>query len=435
MIVNELHVRLGDVTVGTLAHLSGDRITLIFDSDYLEMRNRPILGLSFLDDQGGIIEEQRVTTRKAPPYFANLLPEGHLRSYLAGLADVNETRDYPLLRLTGADLPGAVRLIPARSWAGDEGAVEGGGSNQSAVLRFSLAGVQLKFSAVMEAKGGLTIPAHGTGGDWIVKLPSAHYPGVPENEYSMMSIAATVGIEIPEVKLVPMRDVQGIPEIAADSPLADAQALAIRRFDRSRERRVHTEDFAQVFSQYPERKYQKYSYANIGRILAVYADDRAVDQFARRLIYSALIGNADMHLKNWSLIYRDGIAPELSPAYDMLSTVAHMGDPTMALRLGKATLWNALTLDDFSRLAERMGVASAAILEPVKETIEAFRSTWKGLARNLPVSQGVSNAIKEQLATVPAAAAPGPTLKSPSLPEGVQCIRCRFEERRAPGEP
>ena len=115
MIVNELHVRLGDVTVGTLAHLSGDRITLIFDSDYLNMRNRPVLGLSFLNHQGGVIEEQRITTRKAPPYFANLLPEGHLRDYLAGLAGVNEARDYPLLYLTGGDLPGAVRLIPGRA--------------------------------------------------------------------------------------------------------------------------------------------------------------------------------------------------------------------------------------------------------------------------------------------------------------------------------
>ena len=412
MIVNELHVRLGDVTVGTLAHLSGDRITLIFDSDYLQMRNRPTLGLSFLDDQGGIEVEQRVTTRKAPPYFANLLPEGHLRDYLAGLAGVNETRDYPLLHLTGGDLPGAVRLIPARGWTSDQDAVQDGGPDKSSVLRFSLAGVQLKFSAVMEARGGLTIPAHGAGGDWIVKLPSAHYPGVPENEYSMTSIATSLGIEIPEVRLVPMRDIQGIPGIAADSPLADANALAIRRFDRDHGHRIHTEDFAQVFGQYPDQKYQGYSYANIGRILAVYTDDPAVDQFARRLIYSALIGNADMHLKNWSLIYRDGINPELSPAYDMLSTVAHMSDPTMGLRLGKAKRWNTLTLDDFSRLADRMGVTAAAILEPVNETIEIFRSTWKGLARDLPLSQRVSEVIEEQLATVPAVAAPGPALQT-----------------------
>ena len=414
MIVNELHVRLGDVTVGTLAQLSGDRITLIFDSDYVKMRNRPTLGLSFFDDQGGIKEDQRVTTRKAPPYFANLLPEGHLRDYLADLAGVSETRDYPLLHLTGGDLPGAVRLVPARGWNSGKQAVQGDGPDESSVLRFSLAGVQLKFSAVMEARGGLTVPAQGAGGDWIVKLPSAHYPGVPENEYSMMSIATSVGIDIPEVRLVPMRDIKGIPVIAADSPLVDANALAIRRFDRDAGKRIHTEDFAQVFSRYPEQKYRGFSYADIGRVLRVYADDRAVDQFARRLVYSALIGNADMHLKNWSLIYRDGINPEISPAYDMLSTVAHMSDPTMGLRLGKAKRWKALALDDFSRLADRMGVSSSAILEPVKETIEIFRSKWTGLAKGLPVSQPVSEVIGEQLATVPAVAGSGPALQIPS---------------------
>ena len=402
MIVDELHVRLGDVTVGTLAHLSGDRITLIFDSDYIHMPDRPTLGLSFLDPEGGILEDQPVTIRTAPPYFANLLPEGRLRDYLAGRAGVNKTRDFPLLRLTGGDLPGAVRLTPARDSPGDQDADQAEGPDDSSVLRFSLAGVQLKFSAVMETRGGLTIPAQGAGGDWIVKLPSTFYPGIPENEYSMMSIAGAVGIEVPDVRLVPMRNIRGVPATARDSALANANALAIRRFDRDQGLRIHTEDFAQVFKQYPDGKYEGFSYRNVGRVLAVYAGDHAVDQFARRLIYSALIGNADMHLKNWSLIYRDGLNPEISPAYDMLSTVAHVSDPKMGLRLGKAKHWSALTLDDFRRMTDTMGVDSAAMLDPVNETIEIFRSTWEGLARELPVSRRVSDAIKEQLETVPA---------------------------------
>jgi serine/threonine-protein kinase HipA len=62
-----------------------------------------------------------------------------------------------------------------------------------AALRFSLAGVQLKFSAVMEASGGLTIPAGGMGGSWIVKLPSNRFASVPENEYTMLALARAVG--------------------------------------------------------------------------------------------------------------------------------------------------------------------------------------------------------------------------------------------------
>ena len=86
----------------------------------------------------------------------------------------------------------------------------------------------------------------------------------------------------------------------------------------------------------------------------------------------------------------------------------------MGLRLGKAKRWDALTLDDFSRLADGMGVTSAAILEPVTETIEIFRSKWEVLAKDLPVSQQVSEAVEEQLATVPAVSQSGPTLVSPA---------------------
>ena len=63
-------------------------------------------------------------------------------------------------------------------------------------LRFSLAGVQLKFSAIKNGakNGGLVIPAQGVGGEWIVKLPSTRFEGVPENEYSMMSLARSVSV-------------------------------------------------------------------------------------------------------------------------------------------------------------------------------------------------------------------------------------------------
>jgi len=49
----------------------------------------------------------------------------------------------------------------------------------------------------MEASGGLTIPAGGMGGSWIVKLPSTRFAAVPENEYAMLALARAVGIEVP----------------------------------------------------------------------------------------------------------------------------------------------------------------------------------------------------------------------------------------------
>ncbi|WP_225185101.1 HipA domain-containing protein [Bradyrhizobium sp. NBAIM01] len=67
------------------------------------------------------------------------------------------------------------------------------------MLRFSLAGVQLKFSALNNdrEKGGLTVPIESVGGSWIVKLPSRQYPGVPEDEHSIMTIAKAMGMGVP----------------------------------------------------------------------------------------------------------------------------------------------------------------------------------------------------------------------------------------------
>ena len=119
-----------------------------------------------------------------------------------------------------------------------------------AALRFSLAGVQLKFSAVMEASGGLTIPAGGMGGSWIVKLPSARFAAVPENEFAMLELARRAGIAVPENRLVDMAEIKGLPQ---EARTVGGKALAVQRFDRRPGGEpVHMEDFAQVFGLFPE---------------------------------------------------------------------------------------------------------------------------------------------------------------------------------------
>ena len=82
---------------------------------------------------------------------------------------------------------------------------------------------------------------------------------------------------------------------------------------------IHIEDFAQVFRKHPERKHADVSFANIGQIVVSYANADDIDQFIGRLAFSALIGNGDMHLKNWSLTYPHERTPKLAPLYDMLS--------------------------------------------------------------------------------------------------------------------
>jgi hypothetical protein len=94
------------------------------------------------------------------------------------------------------------------------------------------------------------------------------------------------------------------------------------------------EDFAQVFGQYPNDKDKSRSYANIAAVLWVEAGEEAVAEFVRRLVFSVVIGNADMHLKNWSLLYPDRRRPVLSPGYDFVATLPYIPNDTLALSFG-----------------------------------------------------------------------------------------------------
>jgi serine/threonine-protein kinase HipA len=194
-----------------------------------------------------------------PPFFSNLLPEGHLREYLAKVADVNAEREFFLLAVLGADLPGALVIVPLEGDAkGDDAHHDDGDAGhdddrpRESVLRFSLAGVQLKFSAVMESSGGLTVPADGMGGSWIVKFPSARFAALPENEFAMLELARRAGIVVPDNRLVEVSEIKGLP---AEARAPGSKALAVQRFDRvPGGDPVHMEDFAQVFGQFPNDK-------------------------------------------------------------------------------------------------------------------------------------------------------------------------------------
>ncbi|ACG78796.1 conserved hypothetical protein [Phenylobacterium zucineum HLK1] len=398
-----LDVWIGARRVGAITYLGGDRSVFAFDDAYADDPRRPTLSLVFKSAAGGLLREVRPTRARAHPYFSNLLPEGPLRDYLAKRAGVNPTRELHLLAMLGDDLPGAVVLTvqeeaplprdaePRRFYGGGE----------PTALRFSLAGVQLKFSAAEKAQGGLTIPAHGVGGDWIVKLPSSRFNGVSENEFSMMTLAAAIGIEVPQVRLLSLEDIEGLPE---DIGRLKGAAYAVSRFDRSPEgERIHIEDFAQVFGVFPEAKYQRASYRNIGQVLWRETGEPGYAEFVRRLVFSALIGNADMHLKNWSLIYRDGRTPSLAPAYDLLSTIAYLPDDNAALKVARSKAWTDFDADELAALADGSGAPQRLTLRLARETVDAFRSAWASEAAHLPMGDDVRQVVEAQLDRVPIA--------------------------------
>ncbi len=397
-----LAVHLHGRPIGVISRLAGDRHLFSFEQEYVDEPGRPTLSLSFKGQSGGLVTAVRPVGRRVPPFFSNLLPEGHLRTYLAERAGVKPEREFFLLAVLGSDLPGAITVTPlaAEGLAGQEMADEQGRDQRrgGGALRFSLAGVQLKFSAVMEASGGLTIPAHGAGGSWIVKLPSAQFASVAENEYAMLALARAAGIAVPEIRLVPVREIRGLPEAAAR--LA-GQALAVRRFDRAAGgKRIHMEDFAQVFGVFPDDKYGHRSYANIAAVLWAETGETSTYEFVRRLVFSVLIGNGDMHLKNWSLLYPDGRTPVLSPAYDFVSTVPYIPGDKLALGFGGGRGLDEITVEQVRRFADTARLPVSPVWEVVRETMERTAAAWETLDQKSILPSKMRKAVDKQIRAV-----------------------------------
>lgn len=401
--VSVLNVELYGETIGTLTRVSGDRSLFAFNDDYISDPGRPTLGLAFKDEFGELRTDIRPVQKKVMPFFSNLLPEGHLRKYLAEQAGVNPEREFYLLWALGQDLPGAVTVRPADGDAWPPNTKGDADANQAKskpnMLRFSLAGVQLKFSAVESASGGPTIPASGIGGDWIVKLPSREYAGVPENEFSMMSLARMLGMNVPKIDLIDIGSVEGLPD---GTERFGKKLFAIERFDRLPDGgRVHIEDFAQVFDVYSEDKYKKASMRNIASVIAAEGSDEDIREFVRRLTFNTLIGNGDMHLKNWSLIYPDRRNVALSPAYDFVSTIPYIKGDSFALKYSRKRVFSEFDEDEISHLAAKAALPEKVVLETARETASEFTAIWEREKNTLPMLSDVRDAIDSFLPTLP----------------------------------
>lgn len=398
-----LHGRL----VGHLAGYRSGRNILLFASDFAREQNRPTLSLithpSFPNSEE-LLSRDWMRHQRLHPLLSNLLPEGALRTLLAQNLKVHIDHEFKLLAWLGQDLPGALVATPLepdevpshvvrRLEAGSQVALQQARPQQQPA-KFSLAGVQMKFS-MSEAGGRYRLAGNESQtvatelGDWIIKPPSTQHAHVPLNEFTGMKLAELAGVDIPEIRLVELGQLDNLPPINLPQ---EQQAFAIKRFDRALHQgvveRVHMEDFAQVLVQYPHDKYQGGNYAQLARILYRYSGDGAADvqQFARRLLVNILLANGDAHLKNWSLLYSDQVTPRLSPAYDVLTTQVYMdNEHTSALNLARQKNWYQTSMESFENWARQADIPWRLIWPHLEDTLDRARTHWPQTLRELPM--------------------------------------------------
>ncbi|MCZ7450995.1 HipA domain-containing protein [Agrobacterium rhizogenes] len=376
--ISSLEVLLNDVKVGTIVRTPGDFNAFSFEDSYRATGGFPVLSLSFRAAAGGLRKDPKPVARALPAFFANLLPEDKLREAMEKhhAGNVRAGNDFDLLVALGSDLPGAVRVEPS-----DRTVACFDKLAPKPKARFSLAGVQMKLSVIKNTGkgGGLTLPLGDDQGSYIAKFPSTSFPGVSENEYANLALAEAIGMEVPERELVEQSEFEGIPK--EFETLSDGKVLLVKRFDRGANgERIHIEDFAQVFGIYPSRKYEGAAYHDIAAALNVAVSSTAALEFVRRLALAAITGNGDMHLKNWSLIYREaGDKPQLAPVYDVLSTIPYIPADAMALSLASERPFKALNAQRWKAFANRARLPEAAVLKSVIDTVERVNKVWWSL--------------------------------------------------------
>ena len=235
--------------------------------------------------------------------------------------------------------------------------------------KISIQGVQPKLSASLNVKAGKfdIVEKQST---YIIKLQVPDRPQMPENEDLTMKLASVIGIEVPIHGLV--RDREG------------QLNYFIKRFDRYSQRSKYAvEDFAQLTERPSQTKYNA-STESLIPIIADYCTFPAIELFKlyKRIFFCFMIGNEDMHLKNFSLITKKG-KTYLSPAYDLLNTTLVMNSTKEELALplmGTKARFKPVHFKEYLGL-ERMNLQEKMVEKVFTEVYEA-RKSWELLIEN-----------------------------------------------------
>jgi serine/threonine-protein kinase HipA len=228
--------------------------------------------------------------------------------------------------------------------------------------KMSIQGMQPKLSSRLNVVEGI-FEIVDSGGEFILK-PQTDFLEVPENEDVTMRLAASIGIDIPIHGLLRSKD--------------DSLTYFIKRFDRAGQGKIAVEDFAQLSGKTRDTKYDS-SMEQIVRIIDTHCTFPSVEKVKlfKLTLFNYLVGNEDMHLKNFSLVRRDDKI-ELSPAYDLVNTTIALRGVQEEIALSidgrKRNLSRSLLVGYFGK--ERLGLADR-VIDDVLARLESAVGEWE----------------------------------------------------------
>jgi len=398
-----LIVYMAGVRVGTISADRPDAVTFQYDPDWIA--------------GGGLALSARLPLRaeafgpdEATPFFENLLPESAIRRNLARQYRVGVSNVFELLRHLGGDCAGAITIVapedgPARApdylplsndelerllldlpdrplAAGQDG------------VRLSLAGAQDKLPVWFDGER-FALPRGGAPSTHIIKPPIPGLDGTVVNEAFCMTLAARAGLSAADVTI---RRELSVP------------VLVVRRYDRvytsaGRFERIPQEDFCQALGIRSDYKYE----ADGGPALRdcfTYVLHHCTNPAGDRLglldwlFFNLVIGNADAHAKNISLL-RPPKGPRLAPFYDLMSTNIYPNlNKKLAMTIGGQHDPRYLFAEHWQRLATDLDMKRSFLAARARETLERISAAVEPAASALDLRGGEFAVIEKTIAVI-----------------------------------
>ncbi len=306
-----------DDFAGILREEPNQTISFTYNADYLH-HNKPKIAHSL-----PLQSEPHISFYGLPSFFDNLVSEGWLEQAQTKLLGKRIVSRFELLLAFGFDCAGTVSVIDPEPNALSDDLLDINDPKEMATMtgRASLSGVQPKLAIIQ--KNGVYYPSsYREISTHIAKFPSNKHFDLIENEYlSMLAFKA----------LVPDDD---IPEIHIDTIQGFLEpALIIARFDRDKGKKIHFEEFNQLLQKPSKAKYEG-SYKEMADFIAKTQGCLPAQNYLlfRRILAGFLIGNTDMHFKNFAL-FHTASGYRLTPSYDQVSAALY-DYKTIALQTG-----------------------------------------------------------------------------------------------------
>lgn len=370
-VARELKIWWNTVLVGALTQTKSGDLRFRYDDRWLAQNDAPPLSWSLPK------RAEAFSRAECRPFFGGLLPEAAQREAVAQHHGVSPSNEFALLERLGGDVAGALSLLTPGSLPEAPTGVAGQKLStqelfellktmparpllvDQAGLRLSLAGAQAKAPVVLVDEV-IALPQRGQPTTHILKPAIPGYAASTENEAFIMRLASRVGLDVATVE----------PRVVRRRPF-----LLIERYDREitqagHLRRIHQEDFCQALGVPPERKYSseggptlKQCFELVRRSAAQPARD--VLKLLDAVIFNVIVGNADAHGKNFSLLVTH-TGRRLAPLYDLLSTVVYPSlKNQFAMKVGDASTLDQLTPDSWVAFSHSAGLSPALVRKKI----------------------------------------------------------------------